>query len=69
MQRFITCTLCENIFNLFNREPMMLLCCGKTACRQCLEDMSPTDKEKGADQEFECKFCKAKRFEGAKVVE
>ena len=66
MQRLITCVICENIFNHQSRHPMVLLCCGNTTCRSCLQKMCQDD----AQQEiFECHLCKTDKFAGAKVNE
>ena len=67
MSRFITCMLCESIFNLTTKEPMVLLCCGETACSQCLAYMTPSGGVGSSLSVFNCKLCKSNQFAGAKV--
>ena len=40
----LSCELCNNLFNLNAREPIRLLCCGLTACKECVQrDMIKSD--------------------------
>lgn len=55
----LQCSLCTNFFNLKNREPIILMCCQETACRNCVEtDMIKSQsKEYVIKGEFDCSFC------------
>ncbi len=35
----LKCSLCNQFFNLKNREPIILICCQETYCRQCVETL------------------------------
>ena len=43
----LMCKLCKLPYNLKNREPIILYCCRKTACRNCVEKemIKSEDKE------------------------
>ena len=44
----LKCSICKQLFNLKIREPIILNCCGETACRNCVE----TQMMKSESKEF-----------------
>ena len=60
----LVCTQCKLLFNLKNREPIVLFCCGKTACRDCIERnmIKSEDKNIVNKGEFECSFCQSDHY-------
>ncbi len=58
-QSYLSCSICKFPFNLKKREPIFLMCCHETACRDCVESkMIKTDrKEIVIKGQFECVFC------------
>ena len=56
---FLKCSLCKLSYNLKNREPINLVCCGDTACRECVETkmIKSQSKELVIKGQFECSFC------------
>ena len=55
----LKCSVCKNLFNLKNREPINLKCCDETACRECVETrmMLSESKELVIRKKFDCSFC------------
>ncbi len=58
----MNCFDCKQRFNMTTREPIMMFCCGETACRECVTTKmikSRHNAEKGIAQkgEFECSGC------------
>ena len=55
----LQCTLCNHFYNLKNREPIILICCQETACRECVENqmIKSENKEFVIKGQFECSFC------------
>ncbi len=55
----LQCSVCNNFFNLKNREPIILMCCQETACRECVETlmMKSQSKELAIKGQFDCSFC------------
>ena len=67
MSKKLNCFDCQHRFNLKTREPIMMFCCGKTACRECVTTKMIKNKEnaeKGLAKkgEFECSGCKCKYY-------
>jgi len=63
----LACFDCKNPFNLGKREPIMMVCCGGTACRQCVTTKmikNPENALKGIAKkgEFECSGCQSKYY-------
>ena len=61
----LNCFDCQHRFNLTKRDPIMMFCCGKTACRECVTTKMIKNKEnaeKGLAKkgEFECSGCHCK---------
>jgi hypothetical protein len=56
---FLKCSLCKLSFNLKNREPINLMCCGEVACRHCVENvmMKSQSKELVIKGQFDCSLC------------
>jgi len=75
MESFTLCSLCSKRYQVGEREPQVLFCCGSTACQPCIDLM----KEKlgqadstgtfGGDNnfKFDCKFCHSSTFSGSKL--
>jgi hypothetical protein len=62
MSNKFVCFNCERKFNLDSREPIILICCGKTACRDCVNTKMIKNKEHAKlgvikKGEFECSNC------------
>ena len=55
----LQCTLCKHFYNLKKREPIILICCQETACRECVESLmiKTENKELVIKGQFECSFC------------
>ena len=55
----LKCGICKHHFNLKNREPINLNCCGETACRDCVETrmMKSKSKEFVIRGQYDCSFC------------
>ena len=67
MSMKLNCFDCNHRFNLTTREPINKVCCGNTACRQCVTTkmiMNPQNAEKGIAKkgEFECSACLSKWY-------
>ena len=63
----LNCFDCQHRFNLSSREPIIMICCGNTACRQCVTTKmikNPQNAERGIAQkgDFECSGCKCKYY-------
>ena len=56
MEQYLVCKVCKGRLNANKRRPCMLLCCGHTACIQCIEGTM------GSEQSFKCHFCKSSNF-------
>ena len=61
---FLKCSLCKLQFNLRNREPINLMCCSETACRDCVETkmIKSQSKELVIKGQFECSFCHSDHY-------
>jgi hypothetical protein len=62
MSNKYTCFDCQHRFNLNTREPIMMVCCGKTACRHCVTTKMIKNKQNGQQGiakkgEFDCSHC------------
>ena len=62
MSNKYTCFDCLHRFNLTTREPIMMVCCGKTACRLCVTNKMIKNKQHGQQGivkkgEFDCSGC------------
>ena len=58
----LKCFDCLHRFNLTSREPIIMVCCGKTACRKCVTTKmikNPQNAERGIAKkgEFDCSAC------------
>ena len=51
MDHLPSCPCCNKIYNLQAREPLVLSCCGETACKECFQ----TKMKKGNN--FKCTLC------------
>ena len=53
------CKLCMKSFNCKTRAPIIMMCCGKTACRECVETLMNKGSEQGISVKgkFKCAFC------------
>jgi hypothetical protein len=63
----LNCFDCKHRFNLSTREPIMMICCGETACRECVNTKMIKNKQHAEigvakKGEFECKGCKCKYY-------
>ena len=63
----LNCFDCQHRFNLTSREPIIMFCCGNTACRECVTTKmikNPQNAEKGLAKksEFECSGCHCKYY-------
>ena len=63
----LNCFDCKHRFNLSTREPIMMICCGNTACRDCVTTKMIKNKqhaESGVAKkgEFECSGCQCKYY-------
>ena len=61
----LSCFDCKHRFNGNKKEPIIMFCCGKTACRECVTTKMIKNKanaEKGLAKkgEFECSGCQCK---------
>ena len=65
----LSCSLCNQVFNLSNREPIRLICCGESACKECvINDMiKAEDKSVIKKGQFKCSFCEADHCQQPKV--
>ena len=56
---FLKCSLCKLSFNLKKREPIYLICCSETACRECVEILMIKSQIKNlvVKGQFDCSFC------------
>ena len=68
----LNCFDCQHRFNLNSREPVIMFCCGKTACRECVTTKMIKNKdhaEKGIAKkgEFECSGCHCKHYSSAET--
>ncbi len=56
---FLKCSLCKLTFNLKNREPINLICCGETGCRECVETLmiKTQSKQLVIKGQFDCSYC------------
>ena len=59
MESFLKCSICKENYNLHSKEPMVLFCCTKTACKECIND-----KMNAEPQQFKCSICKSAEFKG-----
>ncbi len=67
MQNKFNCFDCQQRFNTLIREPILMMCCSKTACRHCVTTKMITNKENGErgiarKGEFECSGCNCKYY-------
>ena len=55
----LKCSLCKQYFNLKNREPIIMMCCQETACRECAVTLmiKSENKEVVIKGQFDCSFC------------
>ena len=55
----LKCSLCKLNFNLKNREPINLMCCGEIACRECVESVMIKSQSKNLviKGQFDCSYC------------
>ena len=72
MEGFVNCKGCGRRFNLDNREPIVLFCCGATACSECAQKMNTNNNSDASHTSnpeviFNCIFCKSEKFKGSKV--
>jgi hypothetical protein len=68
----LNCFDCQHRFNLNTREPIIMVCCGKTACRECvttkmIKNKENADKGLAKKGEFECSGCKSKYYSTVEV--
>ena len=45
MSKSLNCFDCQQRFNLKTREPIIMYCCAKTACRECVTTKMIKNKE------------------------
>jgi hypothetical protein len=57
MESLLVCPKCGEAFDLTEREPLMMICCGNTVCGICLN--MPQEK-------FKCNFCESEIDQGRK---
>ena len=56
----LICTQCKLAFNLKSREPIYLICCRQTACRECVQKMNANENKNIVKKGyFDCSFCHA----------
>lgn len=65
MSKKLNCFDCQHRFNLNSREPIIMVCCGNTACRDCVISKMIKNKENAVrgiakKGEFECSGCWSK---------
>ncbi len=55
---------CNAYYNLKDRLPISLLCCGNTACKKCVHDMilSENKEEKVKKEGFRCAFNQCNQY-------
>ena len=53
MESELTCPCCSKLYNLLARDPVILTCCGETACKECFHDKM----EQGLS--FKCLLCES----------
>ena len=63
----LNCFDCQHRFNLSTREPIVMICCGNTACRDCVTTKMIKNKqhaEMGVTKkgEFLCSGCHCKYY-------
>jgi hypothetical protein len=63
----LNCFDCKHRFNLTTREPIFMVCCGNTACRQCVTTKmikNPQNAQLGIAKkgDFECSGCNCKYY-------
>ena len=51
MDHVLLCPCCDKMYNLQAREPLVITCCGETACKECFQ----TKMKKGNN--FKCTLC------------
>ena len=61
MESLLVCQSCAKRYNLTTREPLMLVCCGKTYCKECIETKMKVYKN-DCEFEFKCNFCQTDKF-------
>ena len=81
MESLVICPSCSRRFNVENRQPIVLFCCGRTACEECVQKMKDVHVLQGANEQstetfggseiataekFNCKLCSSTIFQGAK---
>ena len=79
MESLVICPCCSRRYNIETRQPIVLFCCGRTACEECVSRMkevtpvqvSNESTETFGGQEptvetFKCKLCDSTEFAGAK---
>ena len=65
--RHMCCRVCDLRFNLDKRMPITMVCCGETACKQCVQNkMIKSSDHKFADfviqGQIQCSFCKSDKY-------
>jgi hypothetical protein len=60
----LNCFDCQHRFNLTSREPIFMICCGLTACKNCVTTKmikNPQHSARGLAKkgEFECSNCRS----------
>ncbi len=63
----LNCFDCQHRFNLNSREPIIMVCCGNTACKQCVTTKmikNSQNAERGIAKkgDFECSGCNSKYY-------
>jgi hypothetical protein len=66
----LNCPVCTQRYNKKAREPIYLLCCAETACKECVlfkmtSNEKPKDQQNAKDMivnNFECALCKKKHY-------
>ncbi len=58
---WMQCPRCSCNFNCKGRLPIYLICCGKTACLECVESQMNKSNQRGMSikGKFKCGFCEA----------
>ncbi len=65
--RHMCCSVCDLRFNLTKRLPISMVCCGETACKQCIQTkmakkLNPQNGDFVIQGQIECAFCKSDKY-------
>ena len=69
-QGLFNCPVCKKIYNTKAREPIFMMCCGETVCKECVLIMvesngrvEPQQERQDIERTFKCTLCSEVRHE------